>query len=331
MSSRIGPISPVGAVAPVWTAARGLPNAVPPPPLPAPAVTAPPTTGPGLLASMAPSLPPGWDAALRLSTASLAGQATAEPARQPNDADAGALLPRATLPPPEAVLLRAGAAAPAAALAAAWRAQLLTTAPQRRFPVPGASPADAGASEAALLPWSTLSFPLLGAATTAPAPAAPPAPERPGWLVQAWDGRPLVLRLVEPEPEEPPATGPARGLPALRLAVELPRLGRLVVQLQLAPGGVWLAMAVEQEAALPWVQAALPVLTQALSQAGLRLLRWRLERGSGHGSAFMNLPLQLPPSATLLAPALFRAAAEVVLVLQAVDEAADTAGREPAP
>lgn len=326
MASRIGPISPVGAITPAWSAARGLPTVVVPPPVvPPPAAAAGPVSAPGLLASMAPALPPGWDHAARLATQAVADRLLPDPAlaaRDGADSDLATMLPRAALTPPEAQLLRPGAAAPAATLAAAWRAQVLTTPPQRRFP--GAGPAGPGgmqapATAAAALPWSTLEFPLLGG-TPAPAPA-PVLPERPGWLLQAWDGRPLVLRLVEPEPEEPPAAGPARGLPALRLAVELPRLGRIVVQLQLAAGGVWLAMAVEREASLPWVQAALPALTQALSQAGLRLLRWRLERGSGHGSAFANLPLQLPPSATLLAPALFRAAAELVLVLQAVDAA----------
>ena len=105
----------------------------------------------------------------------------------------------------------------------------------------------------------------------------------------------------------------------MRLALDMPMLGRLVVQLQLAPGGVWMAMAVEQEAALPCIQAALPEFTVALAQAGLRLLRWRLERGAGHGAAFATPPLMLPPGPAALAPALFRAAAEVVLVLQQVD------------
>lgn len=383
MPTRIGAISPVSATSPAWPASRG-PH-TPPVPLPGspgspvPAATAAPAGSPGALASMGPALLPSLVpglmsgaapglAGLPVGGASAAavseavGSALSEAldhafGRQPASArsvpatrDPGLL---ATLPaaqmPPQATLLRPGSA-PAAPLAAAWRAQVLTgnhasgtpTAPatasgamlQAGLPIGNAA---AGAARGTMPwpaagTWAAAEFPALATqALAAPATAAAsstalnlpsaPLPDRLSFLLHAWNGQPVALRLVEPEPDDPPATALPRGLPALRLAVDLPMLGRILMQLQLAPGGVWLAMAVEYEPAVPFVQAALPAFTHALAQTGLRLLRWRLERGTGHGTAFANLPLHLPPSATMLAPALFRAAAEVVLVLQEVDAA----------
>ncbi|MEF7616122.1 flagellar hook-length control protein FliK [Aquincola sp. MAHUQ-54] len=319
---RISAISPVSRASPAWSVGHGPhPPAVAPlqaavAPIAAPAAT---ESTAGLLASMQPVLPPGWEAlANGQKHPSRGGQQL--PSGAPADTSPAPLA--STLVPPEARLARPSGA-PAAPLAAAWRAQVLT----------GHHAAADAAVPRAELPsgtWAAAEFPslasvpagsaLLAAGTVPSLPAAPP-PDRMGYLLHAWNGQPVALRLMEPEPEDPPATAP-RGLPALRLALDLPLLGRMVLQLQLAQGGIWLAIAVEEPSALAVVQAALPAFTQALGQAGLRLLRWRLERGSGHGSAFANLPLHLPPSATQLAPALFRAAAEVVLVLQQADELA---------
>lgn len=394
MAQRISAISPVARVPATWPSAReaGQPAT---PASPAPVAARPPSGGTlgdstlGALPSMRPGLPPG----LLAAATDPQGRQGGHPGQAPG-AGSGETLPaplQATQLPGEAQLLRAGSN-PAAPLAAAWRALVLSghrlpaepgpgapaslglalelglaaaaqaagraargtpavggdgraseppgaSAAPRTAPAPGmaalARPAGtpAWSGEPALPAWATAEFPslallpLAASQSMVPPPAAEPrlpalptmGPDKLGFLLHAWNGQPVAMRLVEAEPEDPPPPPPVRGVPAMRLALDMPMLGRLVVQLQLAPGGVWMAMAVEQEAALPCIQAALPEFTVALAQAGLRLLRWRLERGAGHGAAFATPPLMLPPGPAALAPALFRAAAEVVLVLQQVD------------
>lgn len=350
MAHRIPAISPIARVPALWPTVRETAPAA------APAQTAPTArpAGPGgltdstlgALPSMAPALPPH----LLAAAADRDGQRRGSPAPggEPGaDCDTLPAPLTATLMPPEARLLRANGA-PAAPLAAAWRAQVLSGdrgLPRPELPATPPGPASAPA-------WATAEFPALallplaasqalaaqqaitGAPLLAPLPAATPmpglTPDKLGYLLHAWNGLPVALRLVEAEAEDAQPSPSQAALPALRLGLVLPTLGRLVLQMQLAHGGVWLAVAAEAAAALPYVQAALPALTAALGQAGLRLLRWRLERGSGHGSAFANPPLQLPPTAVLLAPALFRAAAEVVLVLQQADALAAAEKTEPA-
>lgn len=341
---RIPAISPIARVPATWPAARETaPAAAPAQPAPAARPAAPGGLSDatlGALASMAPALPPHLLAAAadrdgqRRGTSAPFGEAAAE----------GETLPAplaATLVPPEARLLRANGA-PAAPLAAAWRAQVLSG---DRGLARAAEPARGPRPAAAPPAWATAEFPALAllplaasqsmaaqhAVPGAQAPVLPGlTPDKLGYLLHAWNGLPVGLRLVQAEPEDAQPPPQQAELPALRLALALPTLGRLVLQLQLAHGGVWLAVAVEDAGALPYVQAALPALTSALGQAGLRLLRWRLERGAGHGAAFHNAPLQLPPTAVLLAPALFRAAAEIVLVLQQVDLLAAAEKTEPA-
>lgn len=359
MATRIPAVSPIARVPAAWPLTRETAQAPAPAAAPAPPVR--PPAGAGMLsdstlaalASMAPSLAPAVAPRLLAEALAREGRRGQQPPPGEDPGEAGDTLPaplNASLLPPEARLLRPGSN-PAAPLAAAWRAQVLSgdrglpvggivppsPAPQASPSHPSPLPALPFAGQEGAPAWSTAEFPSLVllplAASQAMVTAPPPpalqtglagllTPDKLGYLLHAWNGLPVALRLVEAEPEDPPAPAAARGLPAMRLALSLPTLGRMLVQLQLAPGGVWVAMAVEQEASLPYVQAALPDLTAALGQAGLRLLRWRLERGLGHGAAFANLPMQLPPSAAMLAPALFRAAAEVVLLLQQVDAVA---------
>lgn len=350
---RIPAISPIARVPATWPAAReAASTAAPAQPVPVARPAAPGGLSDstlGALASMAPALAPHLLAAATDRDGQRRGMPTPfGEARADTDTLPAPLA--ATLVPPEARLLRANSA-PAAPLAAAWRAQVLSG---DRGLARAAEPARGPRPAAAPPAWATAEFPALAllplAASQAmaaqhaalgtsppglPAGATPLAlpgltPDKLGYLLHAWNGLPVALRLVEAEPEDAQPLPQQAGLPALRLALALPTLGRLVLQMQLAHGGVWLAVAVEEASALPYVQAALPAITSALGQAGLRLLRWRLERGAGHGAAFNNPPLQLPPTAVLLAPALFRAAAEIVLVLQQVELLAAAEKTEPA-
>lgn len=170
---------------------------------------------------------------------------------------------------------------------------------------------------------------VLGQVDGTPA-AAPPGgeaalgPHR--WLfpAYAWAGLHVMLRLVEDDEDEPPLPSRRRRGPmALRIEVDVPRLGGVVLQLQLLPQGVALLFFVQHEQALPVVRQAVPAITQTLAAAGLRLLRCGVVMGPPPRCGATRLDSRPDgrsesrptPVAQLLPPLLFRAAAEVTVAL----------------
>ncbi|RJF96717.1 hypothetical protein D3870_20125 [Noviherbaspirillum cavernae] len=94
---------------------------------------------------------------------------------------------------------------------------------------------------------------------------------------------------------------------ALLLESILPGMGRVVVQMQLASGDVLLELYCEEKA-LPPLRKLLPEIISSIGRADLRVARCRLLRSAPRVSAHGLNPQ------TGLSPALFRAAAEVVLL-----------------
>ena len=196
-----------------------------------------------------------------------------------------------------------------AALATQWRLLVLAAAarvaPAPHQPGPVASPL-------AEAPMGSVSREGMG-------PPFLSSPDR--WLypAYAWCGLHAMLRVLEPEADStPPRRRAARAL-ALRLEVEVPGIGRLAVLVQLLDDGVALLMFVEDAAALPALREVLPVLSSAFSLAGLTLARCRLLHGEpapARSPVLMNQATPVPAAARL-SPVLFRAAAEVVVVLSA--------------
>ncbi|MGC4075941.1 MAG: hypothetical protein QM702_02675 [Rubrivivax sp.] len=189
-----------------------------------------------------------------------------------------------------------GAAADdAAALAVAWRAGIA----QRLRAAAGEAP---------------------GALAT---PQPPPAPWPASWL-----GLPLALTIPLPDDGEDAAPPPPglRRAPALHLVVDLPRLGRVAAHLQLGVGGLWLGLACVRRETLPALKRALPALATGLRDAGIVLLRCRVQVG-GLAAGIGAVPLGVLPVGSLLPPSLFAAATEVVLALVQAD-ARDGLGTE---
>ena len=195
-----------------------------------------------------------------------------------------------------------------AALATQWRLLVLAAAAQPGPPPHGVNPAAAPLAEP----------PVGGSPRDGMSSSFMPAPDR--WLypAYAWGGLHAMLRVLEPEGDAPPPRRRARAL-ALRLEVDVPGIGRLAVLVQLLSDGVDLLMFVEDAGALPVVRGVLPALSSAFSLAGLTLARCRLLHGepaAARPPVLMNQATPTPAAARL-SPLLFRAAAEVVVVLSA--------------
>ncbi len=149
--------------------------------------------------------------------------------------------------------------------------------------------------------------------------------------VYVWAGRRVSLGLLagEEETAAPRRRHPAG--PALRLQLTLPGIGMASLQLRQVAGGVLLDLAAEQDAVLEALRRALRQMVAAVGRAELRVLRCRLMRvlpGSGQA-----LDIGLAPGASLastLSPALFRAAAELALLLSAAPRAASAEGADDA-
>lgn len=146
----------------------------------------------------------------------------------------------------------------------------------------------------------------------------PPPPRSPRFELALGPLR-LGLLLVEPEPDG----DDARPL-ALRLMLNPPDWGPVVLQIELGRPGLRLRLAAAEAATLTRLQDRLPQLTGLVTRLGLTLQASRLDRlGPG-------MDLWTPPAGSVrparLPPLLFRVAAELCLALWA-DEAPRTAPR----
>lgn len=186
--------------------------------------------------------------------------------------------------------------------------------------VHGAAPDDAAALAVA---WRAEIAQRLRSASAEIPGAASPAAASPVWP-PAWLGLPVALSLAIPLPDEDEQPGHPlppglRRAPALRIVVDLPRLGRVAAQLQLAVGGITLLLACMRREAAPALHQVLPALAAALRDAGVALLRCSVQVGGLGGATTSAVPLGVLPPGSLLPPALFRAATAVVLALVRAD------------
>jgi hypothetical protein len=138
------------------------------------------------------------------------------------------------------------------------------------------------------------------------------------WHPDAWRfvlpdnaGRQLTLRLLSGGPDQPPGRR-RRGKAALRVELTLADGSRAMVQLEPVADGVMLELAAAQPHAVEQLRSALPALREAIKLAGLTLVRASIGQSLGPGRPLQDYPA-LPASA--LPPALFRAMAEVALLL----------------
>lgn len=154
-----------------------------------------------------------------------------------------------------------------------------------------------------------------------------PPPPRPTPFALGLGPLPLGLLLVEPDTEdnEAPGEAPSGARPlALRLMLEPPEGGPVVVQVALGRAGLRLRVAAAETPTLARLQQDLPELAGRLARLGLVLASCRLER------LHPDMALWTPPAGSVraarLPPLLFRAAAEICLALWADEVSAPGAG-----
>jgi hypothetical protein len=137
------------------------------------------------------------------------------------------------------------------------------------------------------------------------------------WHPEAWrfvlpgaGGQQLALRLLSGLPDPPPSRR-QRAKAALRLDVVLADGSHATVQLELIDGVV-MELAAEHPRAVALLRHGLPALKEAIEVAGLRLVRASVRQGIWPGKPLQQYSSQVSAA---LPPALFRAMAEVALLL----------------
>lgn len=135
------------------------------------------------------------------------------------------------------------------------------------------------------------------------------------WLFAAytWNGQKLMLRVLGTDEDDSAQHKGRRSKIALRVELSLPGLGRVLVQMELAAGGVILDLASEQAEAMQYLREALRGLAGAIAHAGLGIVRCRLSKNLPAISALNSMRAEA--SIADMRPELFRAMAEVIVFL----------------
>lgn len=269
---------------------------------------------------LAPAAQPGAHTFPALQAA-LPLVAAAAPEGMPNPAPASAAAPvtatslaeSAAMRPDQLFMARqmAWPALDGAGLAAAWRGMVATYGLQL-----AALQQQAAGHQ---LPGSFLT-----AGQFAPAPQTAQQPAL-HWHPEAWrfvtqgPARPMTLRVLSGGADQPPGRR-RRGKAALRVELTLPDGTRASVQLEALPEGVMMELATPFTSSLEQLRAAMPQIREAILRSGLTLVRTTLRHALAPAK-----PLADPGSAAMLPEPLFRAMADVALLL------AMPAGAEPEP
>ncbi|CDG82575.1 hypothetical protein [Janthinobacterium agaricidamnosum] len=147
------------------------------------------------------------------------------------------------------------------------------------------------------------------------------------FAVYGWAGQRLMLRVLASDADQHAAPKRRHGKVALRLELVLEGLGRVLIQMEPVADGVLLELAASADGALRHLRLVLPDIAAAVQRAGLRIVRCRLNRELHASRVHNNFPMQA--AAAALSPPLFRAMAEVALLLSrpAEDEPFEPATR----
>ncbi len=139
------------------------------------------------------------------------------------------------------------------------------------------------------------------------------------FTVHAGAAREQHLSLVAEEADQAPGRR-RRGRAALQLELELEDGTRVVVQLAPLPGGVALELCGNGAAALARLRELQPSLDQAVQRAGLQVQRWSFRDSLPAGPSHARLAAY--EAENVLTPSVFRAIAELALVLPGKQEEA---------
>jgi len=132
------------------------------------------------------------------------------------------------------------------------------------------------------------------------------------FAVYAWGSEKLVLRVVSRDPGQQDEPRRRRPRVALRLEMNLPEFGKVIVQMEPAGEGVVLEICTQQNAAMQHIRELLPQLAAIVSRCGLSIVRCRLMR------ELAPVRPESQPTRTqtaMLTPAVFKSMAEIAVLL----------------
>ncbi|KQZ32755.1 hypothetical protein ASD58_07640 [Duganella sp. Root1480D1] len=136
------------------------------------------------------------------------------------------------------------------------------------------------------------------------------------FAVYAWGAEKLTLRVVARDPgqeEGPPEQRRRRPRVALRLEMNLPDIGKIVVQMEPSELGVVLEIGAASNEAMQQMRELLPRIATIIGQCGLQIVRARLMRELTPVNHLDNDPSRT--QVALLTASLFKAMAEVAVFL----------------
>lgn len=135
------------------------------------------------------------------------------------------------------------------------------------------------------------------------------------FAVYAWGAEKLTLRVVARDPgqEEGPDQRRRRPRVALRLEMNLPDVGKVVVQIEPAEPGVVLEIAASTNEGMQQMRALLPRIAAIIARCGLQIVRARLMREMVPVSQLDNDPSRA--QVALLSTPVFKAMAEIAVFL----------------
>jgi hypothetical protein len=134
------------------------------------------------------------------------------------------------------------------------------------------------------------------------------------FAVYAWGSEKLTLRVVARDPgQEGPDQRRRRPRVAVRLEMNLPDIGKVVVQMEPAEMGVVLEIGAASNEAMQHMRALLPQVATIIGRCGLQIVRARLMRELSPVNPLDNEPTRT--QIALLSTAVFKAMAEVAVFL----------------
>ncbi len=134
------------------------------------------------------------------------------------------------------------------------------------------------------------------------------------FAVYAWGSEKLTLRVVARDPgQEGPDQRRRRPRIAVRLEMNLPDIGKVVVQMEPADLGVVLEIGAASNEAMQHMRGMLPQIATIIGRCGLQIVRARLMRELSPVNPLDNEPTRT--QIALLSTAVFKAMAEVAVFL----------------
>ncbi|MES2258649.1 MAG: hypothetical protein V4724_09025 [Pseudomonadota bacterium] len=133
------------------------------------------------------------------------------------------------------------------------------------------------------------------------------------FAVYAWGAEKLVLRVVSRDPGQQDEPRRRRARIAIRLELQLPDLGRVLIQMEPAGDGIVLEIGANQNGTMQYMRDMLPQIAAIVTRSGLTIVRCHLMRELAPVRPEYNNPTRVQTA--MLTQSIFKAMAEVAVLL----------------